>query len=68
VQRPERRAQVCERASLIGLRPQQRGERVAAVGLARHGQVGQQRDRLAPADLDAGPVQFDARRAEKKNA
>ena len=47
--------------------PEQPGHGVAAVPLGVHGQVGQQRDRLAGVDLDRRPVPLHPRRPQQRD-
>jgi hypothetical protein len=45
--------------ALIVFRPQQRGEGIAAVRLARQRQISQQRERFARIDCDRMMIEFD---------
>jgi hypothetical protein len=58
-------AQVSPRARLVVAGPEQRRQRVTTLGRVTQGQVGQQGDRLAPADVHQLAIQFDAWRAEE---
>jgi len=53
------------RVALVGFGPEQGGERVAPMSLARDGQVGQQGDGLARVHLDRHAVALDAGRAQQ---
>lgn len=48
------------------VRPEQRGQRIARLRLARHGQIGKQRDGFAGIHGHRSAIALDARRAEEK--
>jgi hypothetical protein len=60
----ERAAQACAAFTLVALRPEQGRKRIAALKLLVHGQVDQQRLRLAQVQLDRLAIVVQARRAE----
>ena len=61
----ERPAQPGTGALAVRIGPEQRRQRLAAVRLARDGQIGQQRQRLAPLDRDRHAIALDARGTEE---
>jgi len=61
-------AQVGPRGRRVVIGPEQRGERVAIVGLAGRGQVGDQGQRLAPDKVNCLSILLAVWRAEQMNA
>ena len=67
-QRGQRPPQRAARPLVVRVGPEQRGEPVAPLGVPGHGEVRQERDRLARVGLDRPSVALDTRRAEEKHA